>query len=237
MARRRFTSEEIEEISNKDWKKTPIFTSDEKVAYRAKNLTGPKTPEGKAKSLMNLRVGKNKGEAGNMSHGGYVKRILDEDEQELYEERKAAYVKDYGDFNSSADEILLHMILIDEVMLFRMMRRQFENPSIDIDRPLNECSTRLNKNLDALGALRKQRLKQDEKLTSISIATIAQQFARELMGGSVQQQLDAQAEEERQFLESKRQRDKSLIVDASFYEIVEETEEADENEREREIQD
>ncbi len=229
MSRRRFTDEEIKELSNKEWKKTPIFTSDEKVAHKARNLTGPKTPEGKARSLMNLRVGRNKGEAGNMSHGGYIKRILDEDEQILYEERREAYVKDY-DINKSADEILLHMVLVDEVMYFRMLRRQFENPSIDIDRPLNECSTRLNKNLDALGALRKQRLKQDEKLTSISIATIAQQFAKELMGGGIQDQLDAQAEEERQFLDNKRQRDRSLTVDASFYEVVEEAKEDGEDE-------
>jgi hypothetical protein len=225
MARRRLEKEEIQEVANKEWKKVKIFTSDEKLARRAAGLTGPKTPEGKAKSLQNLRVGRNKGE-GTMSHGGYVKRILDEDEQTLYEERKEAYLKDY-DINGSADEILLHMVLIDEVMLYRMLRRQFETPSLEIDRPFNECSTRLNKNLEALGALRKQRLKQDEKMTSISIATIAQQFARELMGGNIQAQLEEQAAEEEEFLRDKKQRERSLTVDADFYEIAEDVEEAD----------
>ncbi|MNV54152.1 hypothetical protein D3C71_1463260 [compost metagenome] len=164
-----------------------------------------------------------------MSHGGYVKRILDQDEQELYESRKAVYEKDYGDFNGSADELLLHMILIDEVMYYRMLRRQFENPSLDIDRPLNECSARLSKNLDSLGALRKQRLKQDERLTAISIATIAQQFSRELMGGEIQARVDAEIEEERKFLEAKRQRERaSQTVEAEYEEIEDSPDDAEE---------
>lgn len=219
MARRRFTDEELEQIANKDWKVTPIFSSDEKFAAQAANLTGPRTVEGKKRSLQNLRVGKNKGEGPPMSHGGYVKRILDQDEQDLYESRRETYLKDY-DINGSADELLLHMILIDEVMYYRMLRRQFENPSLDIDRPLNECSARLNKNLDSLGALRKQRLKQDEKLTAISIATIAQQFSREMMAGEIQAQIEKEREEEKRYLEDKQKREReSMTVEADYEEI------------------
>lgn len=231
MARRRLTQEEIEASSNKEWTKTPVFSSDEKLANRAKNLTGPKTAEGKAKSLQNLRVGSNKGEAGKMSHGGYIKRILDEDEQELYLSRKEVWLNDFNDFNESSDGLTLHLILMDEVILYRLLRRQFENPSLDIERPLGECNTRLGKNIDALGAQRKQRMKQDEKLTAISIATIAQQFSLE--ANKIQDQLREQEEEEKQFLINKMQRERSLTVDASFYKIeddAEETEEAESNE-------
>jgi DNA-binding FadR family transcriptional regulator len=101
------------------------------------------------------------------------------------------------------------------------MRAQFDNPSMDIDRPLNEITNRLNKNLDALGALRKQRLKQDEKLTAISIGTIAQQFHKQLLDGVLQQERDEAEEEERRFLEKKKQREReSLTTIDAEYEVV-----------------
>jgi hypothetical protein len=154
-------------------------------------------------------------------------RLLDDDEQELYQELKEKYMKDYGqDINSSADEAILELVLIDQVRLYRVMRAQFDNPSMDIDRPLNDISTRLNKNLESLGALRKQRLKQDDKLTAISIASIAQQFAREINGGGLQAQLDAQAEEEKNFLAKKKERE-AKMYDAE-YEVVDENEPTDE---------
>jgi hypothetical protein len=220
MARRRLTEEEKSEIANKDWKQTPIFSSDERLIKRAKNLTGPKTPEGKAKALQNLRVGRNKGEIPYMSHGGYIMRLLDQEEQEMYEQFKKEFLEDY-DINESADSTILELILIDKVRLYRVMRAQFDNPSMDIDRPLNEITNRLNKNLDALGALRKQRLKQDEKLTAISIGTIAQQFHKQLLDGVLQQERDEAEEEERRFLEKKKQREReSLTTIDAEYEVV-----------------
>lgn len=220
MARRSLSDEELQKISNKDWKNTPIFSSDEKFASRAKNLTGPRTLEGKVRSLQNLRVGKNKGESVAMSHGGYIMRLLDQEEQEMYEKFREDFDKDY-EINASADQTILELVLIDKVRLYRVMRSQFQNPSVDIDRPLTEITNRLNKNLDALGALRKQRLKQDERTNAISIGTIAQQFARELMSGSLQEDLKGQREEEEEFLRNKRVRESSKTIDAE-YEVVEE---------------
>jgi hypothetical protein len=219
MARRKLSEEEKEKIANKEWKQTPIFTSDEKLAYRAKNLTGPKTPEGKIRSLQNLRCGRNKGDMPRMSHGGYIMRLLDQEEQDMYQQYKDEFLKDY-DINESADGTILELILIDKVRLYRVMRAQFENPSMDIDRPLTEITNRLNKNLDALGALRKQRLKQDEQTNTISIGTLAQQFARELMSGSLQEELQKQQEEEARFLSEKKKRE-AQTIDAE-YEVVEE---------------
>lgn len=221
MPRRSFTDEELNEIANKEWKQTPIFTSDEKVAYKAKNLTGPKTPEGKKRALQNLRVGKNKGESSPMSHGGYIMRLLDQEEQEMYEQFKKEFLDEF-DINESSDGTILELVLIDKVRLYRVMKAQFQNPSMDIDRPLTEITNRLNKNLESLGTLRKQRLKQDEKLTAISIGTISKEFWRQMLDGDLQQEQDEMEEEERLFLEKKQQRERergSNTIDAE-YEVV-----------------
>jgi hypothetical protein len=223
MSRRRLTEEEKQDISNKEWKKTPVFTSDERVAHQAKNLTGPKTAEGKARSLANLRVGRNKGEGPKMSHGGYIMRLLDQDEQEMYAQFRKEFEDDY-DINDSADQTILELVLIDKVRLYRVMRAQFEKPSIDIDRPLNEITNRLNKNLDALGALRKQRLQQDERATAISIGTVSQQFFKELMNGKIKLEREQAEEEEIEFLARKKEREALTIVDAE-YEVIDDDKE------------
>ncbi|RPK20077.1 MULTISPECIES: hypothetical protein [Paenibacillus] len=219
MTKRKLTPDEIAEVASKEWKKTPIFTSDEKVAYKAKNLTGPKTVEGKMKSLANLQAGRNAGDVSPTKHGGYVRRILNEDEQELYFSRREEYLKDY-DINGSADEITLHQVLMEEVIYFRLQVKLAEKPSLadTIDRPLSECTGRLNRALDNLGALRRQRLNQNEKSNTISIGTLAQQFARELMNGSLQDDLKAQQEEEARFLAQKKERE-AHTIDAE-YEVV-----------------
>lgn len=207
MVRRKLSDEELAEIANKKWKKTPIFTSDEKLAYRAKNLTGPKTVEGKKKSLANLQVGRNSSDSPtNLRHGGYVRKILNDDEQEYYFSRQEKYLKDY-DINDSADEITLHTVLMEEVILMRLYTKQANNPSVDIERPLNDCTRRLRTALEDLGALRKQRLKQDDKVASLNIATIAQQFARELMQGGIEDELRKAREEEEKFLLDKKTND------------------------------
>lgn len=203
MARRKLSEEELEQLAQKEWKKTPIFTSDERLANRAKNLTGPKTVEGKMKALKNLQVGRNSSDSPtNLRHGGYIRKILNEDEQEYYFARQEKYLKDY-DINDSADEITLHTVLMEEVILMRLYTKQAENPSVDIERPLNDCTRRLRTALEDLGALRKQRLKQDDKVASLNIATIAQQFARELMQGSIEEEQKRLREEEERFLQSR----------------------------------
>jgi hypothetical protein len=207
MVRRKLNDNEMDNFAQKEWKQTPIFTSDEKLAYKAKNLTGPKTVEGKKKALANLQVGRNSSDSPtNLRHGGYVKKILNEDEQEYYFERQKMYLNDI-DVNSSADEIILHTVLMEEVILMRLYTKQANNPSVDIERPLNDCTRRLRTALEDLGALRKQRLKQDDKVASLNIATIAQQFARELMQGSVEEELRKAREEEEQFLLEKKSSD------------------------------
>jgi hypothetical protein len=207
MARRKLNDDEINNISQKDWKKTTVYTSSEKTANRAKNLTGPKTVEGKRNSLKNLQVGRNSSDSPtNLRHGGYVRKILNEDEQAYYFSRQEDYLKDY-DINRSADEITLHTALMEEVILMRLYTKQANNPSTDIERPLTDCSRRLNIALENLGALRKQRLKQDDKVASVNIATIAQQFAREITQGSIAEELKKAREEEEKFLSEQKSSD------------------------------
>jgi len=218
MARRKLTEEEIERISQKKWKVTPVFTTSETLARRIRNLTGPKTVEGKMRSLRNLEVGRNRGdETTNLKHGGYVRKILNEEEQEYYMNRREAYLKDY-DINESADAIMLHQVLMEEVILFRLYRQIGEKPSLKLDRPLNDASNRLSKALDSLGALRKQRLKQDEKASIVSIASIAQQFAKELSQGAIKMEIEKQREEEKKFLEEKQKReaDREIEIESQY---------------------
>lgn len=221
MARRQLNDDEKEKAATKEWKKPTIFTNDETKAYKARNLTGPKTVEGKMRSLANLRAGRAKHEMPQKTHGGYIRNILNEDEAALYESRKEVYLKDFTDFNESSDGMILHQVLMDEVIYFRLMKYWADHPSQydKLERPISECNSRITRNLDALGTLRKQRLKQDDRINAISIASIAQQFYREMMGGNLQEEIDAQAEEEKAFLEQKKQRDRSNIYEAD-YELV-----------------
>lgn len=225
MTRRKLTDDELEGISSKEWKKTPIFTSNEKLANRAKNLTGPKTVEGKKRALKNLQVGRNSSDSPtNLRHGGYIKKILNEDEQELYTSRREDYLKDY-DINGSADEMTLHQVLMEEIIYYRLMVKSAEKPSLDIERPLNDCTRRLRTALEDLGALRKQRLKQDDKIASVNIATIAQQFARELYAGSIEDELRRAKEEEEKFLLEKKSKDiNDYGVEDDEEEVIEDAE-------------
>jgi hypothetical protein len=213
MTRRKLSDEEVENIASKEWKQTAIFTSDEKLANRAKNLTGPKTVEGKKKSLQNLEVGRNKDVITNFKHGGYIHKILNEEEQELYNYRREEYMKDYGnDINGSADEFLLHQVLMEEVKYYRLVKIDAEKPSADVERALNDCTRRLRTALEDLGALRKQRLKQDDKLAGVNIATIAQNFYKAMTQGDVQKQLDDMRQEEVEFLANKQNRELALEI-------------------------
>jgi hypothetical protein len=228
MARRTLTEEEKKAIAEKEWKVTPIFSSNEKLVNSMKNLTGPKTPEGRARSLANLQVGKNKGESGTMRHGGYIRRVLNEEEMELYNARKEDYENDF-EMNKSSDEITLHQALMEEVIYYRLMLKLGEKPSLSSDSGFNmavtDCLARLNKALSNLGSLRTQRLKQDEKSNDIiSIATIAQRFAKELMSGSVKDELDASLDEEAKFLADKERRE-AMTLDADYEVIDDESDE------------
>jgi len=227
MARRELTPEEIEKSASKEWKKPSkkkaiVTISEENGEINIKkiknlsNLTGPVTEEGKKKSLANLRAGGYPAQT--VKHGGYIKRILSEDELDFYNMRKESYLSEF-DLNQSSDEIVLNLVLIDEVIVYRLLKRLNDKPSLldEISRPLNEAQQRLHKNLDGLAMLRKQRINQDRMDKEMSIIKLANDIMKNQ--ASVLKQRENEVKEEEEFLRQKALRDRTINVD---FEEVEE---------------
>lgn len=212
------TPEEIEEIASKEWKKPTIYANNEVDAKRVKNLTGPKTKEGKMRSLQNLRPAPRTGSGKGLVHGGYVHALLSEDEVALYEERKEKYLKDF-DLNESSDEALLRAVLLEEVIWYRLMKKKAEKPSLNLDRPLNDCMKRLRDAMKALGVTREQRQGVNVNIRA-SIADLADRIHRELHINN--EELKRLEEEEEMLMREKELREQELIIEGE-YEILDET--------------
>lgn len=221
---RTLTDDEIEKIAEKDWKKQNHSHKDPSRDKRYKNLSGPKTPEGKARALQNLRpaASKTDKQLKLTKHAGYLKELLNDGEREFYEARKAKYIEDF-ELNESSDDSILTMCLMEEVIYRRLMLYQGENPSKSIDRPLKECQDRLLKALKALGMTREQR--QGQKVTvTHSISDLAQTVMHELEYN--QDRIEAQRQEELELLNKKRTREYEIdIEDAEYTHIDDEFEE------------
>lgn len=213
IGKRRLTDEEIDEIASREYKvqnkrKYTIRIDNErspeeiaKITSKIKcikNLSGPKTLEGKKRSLKNLKPGGYPKQL--VKHGGYIRKVLDEHELEFYNMRKETYLNEF-DLNSSSDEILLNMVLVDEVIIYRLLSKQIDQPTLNIDRPFSEAQGRLHKNLDGLAMLRKQRITQDRMDRQTSIVQLAQEVARQK--SKILQQIQEEEEEERLFLENR----------------------------------
>lgn len=191
---RHLTDEEIEEIASKDWKsRDHSVYADKGKGKSIRNLSGPKTEEGKKNSLKNLRPNIGHGDKLRASHGGYIREVLNNREKEFFEERKAKYVEDF-DLNESSDEVVLNMCLMEEVIWYRLMLYQAEHPSADIERPLNDCHKRLMQSMKSLGVLREQRVGRNININS-SLAELAARVAKELDTDS-QRLAEMEAEEE-----------------------------------------
>lgn len=223
--------EKIEEIANKEWKKPTIFTNDERFAKKIKNLTGPKTVEGKKKALQNLRPAPSLEEGSRiaMKHGGYVHALLTKDEIEFYEERKSKYLKDF-ELNDSSDEALLRAVLMEEVIWYRLMKKRVEKPTLDLDRPINDCMKRLRESLKALGMTREQRQGFNVNIRA-SIADLVDRVEREFyLDEEKMRELD---EEELRMIEEKRERERNMTIDADFTILDQEFEKVEEIEKEK----
>jgi hypothetical protein len=93
---RTLTNTEIEEIASKEWKEQHHRTSvSPRKNQRLKNLTGPKTVEGKKRALQNLRPNTARPAEVPRTHGGYILRILNDEEREFFEERRKKYLEDF----------------------------------------------------------------------------------------------------------------------------------------------
>lgn len=224
------TEEQIEEIANREWKKPTIFTNDERLAKRIKNLTGPKTVEGKKKVLRNLRPAtEGSMMTKNIKHGGYVHALLTEEEREFYEERKQKYIKDF-ELNESSDEALLRTVLMEEVIWYRLMKRKTEKPSLNLDKPLNDCMRRLREALKALGMTREQRQGFNVNIRA-SVADLVDRVEKEILADQERiKQLDA---EEEAMIREKRRREQAMTIEGDYAILDEIYEQAQRVEAER----
>jgi hypothetical protein len=173
------------------------------------NLSGPVTEEGKKKALANLRVGGYPAQV--VKHGGYIKRIVSEDELDFYNMRKESYLTEF-DLNQSSDEILLNLVLLDEVIVYRLLKQLNDKPSLldEISRPLNEAQTRLRNNLEGLAMLRKQRINQDRMDKEMSIVKLANDIMKNQ--AIVLKHKEKELAEEEEFLRLKKARDSINVV-------------------------
>lgn len=136
---------------------------------------------------------------------GHLLAAMDEMERELFYRRKEEYLKEF-DLNSSSDYTLLNDILFYEILKLRLMKVKLIDPTVDVDKILLECTDRIQRNLEALGMLRKQRLAQKEQVTT-SIADLIAQFDREKALAEREKYL---AEEETEF-KKKQERDAGIV--------------------------
>lgn len=136
---------------------------------------------------------------------GHLLAAMDEMERELFYKRKEEYLKEF-DLNSSSDYTLLNDILFYEILKLRLMKVKLIDPTVDVDKILLECTDRIQRNLEALGMLRKQRLTQKEQVTT-SIADLIAQFDREKALAEREKYL---AEEETEF-KKKQERDAGIV--------------------------
>lgn len=217
---RKLTDEEIDEIANKEWKEQVVKTSPiPSVDKRLKNLTGPKTKEGKKRALANLRparkatpqevqVSEAVAETALDVPTGMLPCLLDKAEETFVAERQAMYFNDF-ELNESADRSLLNLVLYHEIMLRRAMIYQSEHPSKDISKQIKVCQENLISALKSLGMLREQRvgMKIDVKQ---SVADLAEKVSLEIAKS------ERLKKEEIELMKKK-----GLVIDAEFSEAAE----------------
>jgi len=187
--------EQIQEILEKQW------IPREK---QFKQLTGPKTIEGKRKALANLTTKKKLKLSETPESGGHVKKLLTRDEQKYYDMRRAKYLADF-ELNDSSDEILLEQVLWLEIMIYRLMEEKSKKKNADVEKQIEKLNSTLRATLANLGMLREQRLKQHEEVTQ-TIADLVVQFDKERW----LHKLAEYEKEEREELRRKKERDDTV---------------------------
>lgn len=133
-----------------------------------------------------------------------VMSLLSPVEQKIYEQRKRKYLEEF-ELNTSSDVILLRDLLFHEILHLRLLNAKSTNPEADVMQAIEECVARIQKDLESLGMLRKQRLSQKEEVQA-SIADLIAQFDKEaLLRQAEEYRLEEEIEKKR-----KAQRDKEI---------------------------
>lgn len=150
--------------------------------------------------------------------------LLTPEEIKIYQYRKEKYLKEF-ELNSSSDIFLLHDTLFHEILHLRLLKRKTQDPKVQLHDEIDECVSRIQKNLEALGMLRKQRLSQKEQAIA-SLADLVAQFDKE----KALHKLKAYEQEEQEEWIKKQERDKLLTDYESAVKMFKETFDKKENE-------
>ena len=185
------------------------------------NLTGPKTVEGRIKVLMNLKGSKKEEKKKKFDPQNPHKYFLDDDDEiALYEFKRSLYTEDF-ELNASSDWSILEQILMIEVEIFRLTKKQKEydlakstNSTTKLTSSEGSISNRrddLKKLIQVLGTDRKTRTggKEDK---SKDIATLATEYDVNKAKEFKAKQSEMQEEEENLLLfEERRQKELSEL--------------------------
>jgi len=151
--------------------------------------------------------------------GDYIRAFLTEKEWEFYKSRKQKYIEDF-ELNPSSDELLLEETLLLEIFRLRYLNQKMRDPRAKVDKKLSECVDQIRQNLDAMGMLRKQRLKEKDKAEE-SVADLIAQFDKEQL---LKRQKEYKKEEEKNLAEKKRREEEITTYEDAvkkFDELVE----------------
>lgn len=188
--------EKIEERKKQEWKERDIDIPDdlpEGKKNSLKNLTGPKTEEGRAKALMQLRPPRNVPKEENPELL-MIGSLLTVEEKEFYVYRKQQYLKDF-ELNDSSDWKLLDSVLMEEIYERRVRALMLTGMNRDYDEILNNINKRRNDALKNLGITRADRIKNKDVLGK-SIADVVKNFDKKRKTDMQQKQQKYDIEEE-----------------------------------------
>jgi hypothetical protein len=190
-------------------------------------IASPKTKEGKKKSLRNLRTNAPKDFEYDENDFPDIENLPDKENlpisymsmhKVLDEEERAYYIRqwvDYGaefEMNTSADESLLHKLVLEAIVYNRLVRNQLSNPGTDLSKQMSECSKRHGEALKNLGISRTQRLG-SKTGTEDNIASLVQAFDKDKI-------IEIETiEKEYESEEDELLRRKQLEIDKEFEEI------------------
>lgn len=99
------------------------------------------------------------GELEQLSESGDYLIFFHADEQEAYNKRKAAYMKEF-EFNTSSDFSLLEAVIADEILLRRFTNYRLAGKTVG-DEIIDDINKRLRENIKSLGVSRAQRIADD----------------------------------------------------------------------------
>lgn len=138
----------------------------------------------------------------------YVLAILPPKEKEIYRALKNRFLEDF-ELNESSDEILLQTLILDEITRLKLIKLKIANPDNgEIDKLIENCVARIQRSMEALGVLRKQRAGKKEG-SSGSLAELIQQFDKEKLL-EVRKEYE---EEEKYLFKEKDERDSYMSGD------------------------